>query len=183
MIYLSSDPHFGHVKDFLWRPRGFSSVEEMNEGIIERWNLIVEPDDDAYLLGDVIMGDISNLNYVRRLNGNLHIIYGNHDSDIRIAAYNTLDNVVEGGFGARLKYAGRTFYLSHYPTLTSNTDDEQKPLKRRVFNLCGHSHTQDRFCDMKKGFTCYHVELDAHDCYPVSIDEVIEDIKGFYKEC
>ena len=47
MIYLSSDPHFGHAKDFLWRPRGFSSVEEMNEGIIERWNLIVEPDDDA----------------------------------------------------------------------------------------------------------------------------------------
>lgn len=138
MIYLSSDPHFGHAKDFLWRPRGFSSVEEMNEGIIERWNLIVEPDDDVYLLGDVIMGDISNLNYVRRLNGNLHIIYGNHDSDTRIAAYNTLYNVVEGGFGARLKYAGRTFYLSHYPTLTSNTDDEQKPLKRRVFNLCGH---------------------------------------------
>ena len=31
MIYLSSDTHFGHVKDFLWRPRGFSSVEEMNE--------------------------------------------------------------------------------------------------------------------------------------------------------
>lgn len=59
MIYLSSDTHFGHVKDFLWRPRGFSSVEEMNEGIIERWNLIVEPDDDVYLLGDVIMGDIS----------------------------------------------------------------------------------------------------------------------------
>lgn len=175
MIYLSSDPHFGHAKDFLWRPRGFSSIEEMNEGIIERWNLIVEPDDDVYLLGDVIMGDISNLNYVRRLNGNLHIIYGNHDSDTRIAAYNTLDNIVDGGFGARLKYAGRTFYLSHYPTLTSNTDDEQKPLKRRVFNLCGH----DRFCDMKKGFTCYH----AHDCYPVSIDEVIEDIKGFYKEC
>lgn len=182
MIYLSSDPHFGHAKDFLWRPREFSSVEEMNEGIIERWNLIVEPDDDVYLLGDVIMGDISNLNYVRRLNGNLHIIYGNHDTDTRIAAYDTLYNLVEAGFGARLKYAGRTFYLSHYPTLTGNTDDEQKPLKRRVFNLCGHLHTQDRFCDMKKGLTCYHVELDAHDCYPVSIDEVIEDIKGFYRE-
>lgn len=141
MIYLSSDTHFGHAKDFLWRPRGFSSIEEMNEGIIERWNLIVEPNDDVYLLGDVIMGDIDNLNYVRRLNGNLHIIYGNHDSDTRITAYNTLDNLVEAGFGARLKYAGRVFYLSHYPTLTGNTDDEQKPLKRRVFSLCGHSHT------------------------------------------
>ena len=125
MIYLSSDTHFGHAKDFLWRPRGFSSVEEMNEGIIERWNLIVEPDDDVYLLGDIIMGDISNLNYVRRLNGNLHIIYGNHDTDTRITAYNTLYNVVEAGFGARLKHAGRLFYLSHYPTLTGNTDEDQ----------------------------------------------------------
>ena len=183
-IYFSSDLHFCHNKDFIYKARGFNSIEEHDEELIERFNSIVTPEDDLWILGDLMLGDNDEgIKKIKQLNGNLHIIYGNHDSDIRIAAYNTLDNVVEGGFGVRLKYAGRTFYLSHYPTLTSNTDDEQKPLKRRVFNLCGHSHTQDRFCDMKKGFTCYHVELDAHDCYPVSIDEVVEDIKGFYKEC
>lgn len=48
-----------------------------------------------------------------------------------------------------------------------------------MINLCGHAHTTNPFADMDKGLI-YHVELDAHGCYPISIDDIIEDIKEIY---
>jgi len=76
-----------------------------------------------------------------------------------------------------IKINGYHFYLSHYPTITSNYDDD-KPLNRRVISLCGHSHTNNRFQDMDKGLI-YHVELDAHNNYPVDVETIIKDIKAY----
>ena len=44
-IWLISDTHFNHNQPFLYEPRGFATVEEMNEAIIERWNSLVKPED------------------------------------------------------------------------------------------------------------------------------------------
>ena len=54
MIYFTSDCHFSHDKEFLWGPRGFKNQWEMNEKIIENWNAIIQPDDDVYILGDIV---------------------------------------------------------------------------------------------------------------------------------
>ena len=35
MIYFTSDWHFCHNKPFIYESRGFKSIEEMNEIIIE----------------------------------------------------------------------------------------------------------------------------------------------------
>lgn len=35
MIYLTSDLHFGHNKEFLYKPRGFNSIEAHDEQIIK----------------------------------------------------------------------------------------------------------------------------------------------------
>ena len=35
-IWLISDTHLNHDREFIWKARGFSSVEEMNNAIIER---------------------------------------------------------------------------------------------------------------------------------------------------
>ena len=64
MIYFSSDTHFGHNREFVWKARGFKSVEEMNEAIVRNFNSLITEDDDLYLLGDVIMGDPANIEYV-----------------------------------------------------------------------------------------------------------------------
>ena len=56
-IYLISDTHFNHNKDFVYKARGFNSIEEMNEKIIENWNSVVTDEDTIYVLGDVIMGE------------------------------------------------------------------------------------------------------------------------------
>ncbi len=180
-IWLTSDLHLGHDRDFIWGPRGFNSVEEHDRAIIQNWNNLVSWDDEVWLLGDCMLGD--NESGIRKLNqlaGNIYIITGNHDSATRIQMYaNIRPTIHTMGLAYILKHKGYSFYLSHYPTMTSNLDID-KPLQRRVINLCGHVHTQDRFSDMDKGLI-YHVELDCQNNKPVLLDDIIEDIKK-YKE-
>lgn len=176
-IFLTSDWHFGHDKEFVWKVRGYNSIQEMNEGIIAKHNALVTPEDIVYCLGDCSLGDIDNINNITKLNGQIKIIRGNHDTNRRVEAYKTLPNVEYIGWAEMIKYQGYLFYLSHYPTITSNMD-EGAPLKARVLNLCGHSHANNKFQDMSKGLI-YHVECDAHNCYPVSLDKIIEDFKIF----
>ena len=186
MIYLTSDLHFSHDKDFVWKARGFNSVQEMNERIIERFNSIVSDEDDVYILGDLCMsGNLAeNMHYIKRLKGKLHIVFGNHCTPNRQAMYLSCDNVVEiCGYATVLKYKKYSFYLSHYPTNTGNYDDDGRGLKGRMINLCGHTHTTNEFIDMDKGQMSYHVEMDAHNCYPVSIEEIILTLKHYYNEC
>ena len=180
-VFITSDTHFSHDKDFLWGPRGFKNQWEMNEEIIKRWNNTVSPEDDVYILGDIVMSDIeSGIDALKQLKGKIHIIRGNHCTDTKIDLYKNCYNVVEVCDAKYLKVGKQMFFLSHYPCLTSNCD-EDKPLNRRIINLCGHTHTQDKFLDMDKGLI-YHVELDAHDCYPVQIETIIEDIKVYMEE-
>jgi len=181
-IWICSDLHFGHDKDFIYGPRGFDSIEEHDRTIIKNWNELISWDDEVWLLGDCMLND--NGGGCRKLNqlaGNIRIIAGNHDTATRVQMYaNIRPTILTMGLAYILKYQGYSFYLSHYPTLTVNGDTD-KPLKRQVLNICGHSHTQDRFKDMDKGII-YHAELDAHDNKPVLLDDIIGDIKKYKGE-
>ena len=183
MIYFSSDLHFAHTSmPLIYEKRGFTNSDEMSEAVVRNFNNIVNSNDDVYLLGDYFLnGNEKGMHYFSQLNGRLHLVYGNHDSRVRQELVAKARNVVEVcGYATVLEYKKYHFYLSHYPTLCANYDQD-KPLKAQVINLCGHAHTQDRFVDMDKGLI-YHVELDAHDLKPVSIDEVISDIKSYLKK-
>jgi len=177
MIYFTSDLHFGHDRPFIYKPRGFDNVEAMECGLIDRWNELINDEDEVYVLGDLMLVNISHgVECWNKLRGKKNIILGNHDSAARIKIYSELPDTYILGYAMPFKYKDYHFYLSHYPALTSNCDVDD-PLKTQIINLCGHTHTKDRFSDMDKGLI-YHVELDAHDNKPVSIDRIIEDIKG-----
>lgn len=180
-IWLTSDTHFCHNKEFLWLPRGFGSQYEMNEAIVKNWNNVVNADDDVYLLGDVMLSDnVEGIKLLKSLKGKIHIVLGNHDTDTRIDLYSHCWNVVEIEAAIRLKYNKYRFFLCHYPTICGNYDDG-KELRKHTISLCGHTHTKDRFCDWNKGLI-YHVDMDAHNCTPVDINEVISDIQEKYNE-
>lgn len=167
-----------HDRAFIYAPRGFNSVEEMNRAIIERHNGTVAEDDDVYVLGDLTLGDhAAGAECIKRMNGRLHIVLGNHDSFAREAIYRELPNVVEVKEAIRLKYGKYHFFLTHFPCMTGNLEKES--LTQTTINLCGHSHCRNRFQDMDKSII-YHVELDAHDCMPVEINQIIEELKYFY---
>lgn len=174
-IFIVSDLHLGHSKDFIYGARGFKNVEDMNEAIIRKWNEIVDYEDDVYVLGDLVMGPKINLQMLRRLKGRLHIVRGNHDTDTRWDFCLWLPNVVEANNSFYLCYDGYKFYLTHYPTITTRAD-AGKPLKKCLVNLCGHTHTKDPFEDWGLGMI-YHCEVDAHDCAPVRIEDIIMDLK------
>ena len=173
-IWITSDTHLGHDRDFIWKPRGFNSVDEMNNEIIKRWNEKVQPEDIVYHLGDVMLGDNEvGENLLKQLNGNIKFIIGNHDTNSRIKIYEKYGEIL--GYATVIKHKKKVLYLSHYPTLTGNFDDAARG---GTLNLCGHVHTFDKFLDTDKG-AIYHCEMDAHNCYPILLDDVITDIKNY----
>lgn len=174
-IFITSDLHLGHNKSFIYKARGFETVEEMNAEIIRRWNSVVGEEDDVFVLGDLVMGSLENLRLLEELNGRIHIVRGNHCTNTRWDFYQNLPNVVEANNSLYLRYDGYKFYLSHYPTITTRAD-VGKPLKKCLVNLCGHTHAKDPFEDWGIGMI-YHCEVDAHDCAPVRLEDIITDLK------
>lgn len=182
-IYLTSDTHFSHKPEFLWGPRGFSSVREMNEIIVEKWNSIVEPDDIVYHLGDMALTDtVDAIAYIKKLNGFIWWIRGNHDSRSKVEEITkecknvSLISNPEASWATMFKYDNKiTCYLSHYPTLTANYDE--KHFNQHVIALAGHTHKKEKFLDKNNPFL-YNVCLDAHNCYPIHIEEIISDCRN-----
>lgn len=180
-IWVTSDTHFGHDKEFIWGPRGYQSVEENDKDIIQKWNSIVTPEDIVYHLGDVMLGpDMEyGINCLKQLNGNIHIIRGNHDTNKRWAAYEELPNVTLEGYATILKYKKWNFYLSHFPTITANLGNES--IRQCTINLYGHTHQQTNFYEERPYM--YHIGIDSHNSAPVLLDNIIDDIYRKVDEC
>ena len=175
MIFCTSDLHLGHDKDFIVQARGFETVEEMNAEIIRRWNERVYPDDDVYVLGDLTLGDVEEgIRLIAKLNGYLHIMRGNHDTDKKVERYLELPNVVSVQYADVLKYGKAVFWMGHYPTITANYDDD-KPWAKHVVCLFGHTHQEQPFYNDNPYM--YNVGMDAHNCTPITIDEIVADIR------
>lgn len=173
MIYFTSDLHLMHDKEFLWAPRGFKSIHEMNDAIVNNFNRIVKWDDDLYILGDIMLcNNDAATQLLKLIPGKKHIILGNHDTAARREIYEQLFQTDVIGYADTFKYGKRHFYLSHYPTMTGNYDDKGS---KAVWNLSGHTHSKEV---MQFYPQCiYNVALDAHNCEPVEIEQIIEDIK------
>lgn len=180
-IFLTSDTHFGHDREFLWGPRGFTSSQEHDEAVIKNWNKTVSAEDTVYHLGDLMLGDnLYGIECVKRLNGHIKLIRGNHDTDARWKLYEKLPNVELVGWADVIKYKKYNFYLSHHPTLTSNL--EKAPhLRMHLINLYGHTHQMGKFYqDMPYMF---HVGLDSNNNRPILLDDAIELMKEETKRC
>lgn len=142
MRYYISDLHFfhenlNHSLDF----RGFETVEQMNEYIVGRWNQKVREGDDVVILGDVSAGNAEQTNEIlRRLNGNLFLIEGNHDHFLR---HRKFDMSLFGWVKPyeELRDNKRKVILCHYPVFCYNgqyrVDDNGMP---KTYMLYGHVH-------------------------------------------
>lgn len=148
MRYYIADPHYYHagLNDRMDK-RGFSSLEDMHEYMISQWNSRVRRNDEVVILGDLSVGRAEETNeIVKRLNGRLYWILGNHDS--KLAGNSKLD---KSRFRWIKDYAemndnGRKVVLCHYPILFYNGQfrrDENDNAK--VWMLHGHTHiTEDQ---------------------------------------
>jgi calcineurin-like phosphoesterase family protein len=177
-IWLTSDLHLGHDREFIWGALGYADVNEMNIKQIEKFNSVVSDEDEVWILGDLVLGDIEGgLALLKQLKGKIHVCLGNHDSAKREQAYRDMGWDVQ--LCARFKYKKISFYLSHYPTITHNLDE--KEIWQVVINLFGHTHQETNFYHDDPWM--YHVGVDSHDGYPISLDKVLEDIREEMKKC
>lgn len=161
MIFFTADTHFWHKRILeICRPM-FSTIEEMNETIIARWNARVKPGDIIYHLGDFGWHDSESI--IRRLNGQKFLIEGSHDSE-----------------GKRLK----KYFCQITPMKIIKVDEQPIVLSHcsmRVWELShyggwhifGHSHG----CLPPFGKS-FDVGVDAHDFRPWSFDEIREKMGG-----
>ena len=171
-VWFTSDLHLCHSKPFVYAARGFATVDEMNEKIIENLQAVVGEYDDLYILGDLTLGSLLNaLPLLRRIPGRVHVIIGNHDTDNRIMAYKHLGWEVR--FANVIKYGKYSFFLSHYPTNSSNPGENK--LNLATINLYGHTH-QETSWDAANPFA-YHVGMDSHDCKPILLSDIIDELQ------
>lgn len=115
-IFFTSDTHFGHKNIIKYCKRPFTSVEEMNEKLIENWNSVIGPDDIVFHLGDFAFGGSTLWNDVlNRLNGKIYLVIGNHDE------HNLKDSYMSRfewyGYQAHIYIEGKSIYLNHCPLL------------------------------------------------------------------
>ena len=176
-IWFTSDLHFCHDKEFVWKARGFNNIEEMNQAIVDRFNSKIQPEDTLYILGDVMLNDNeAGEKYLSQIKGKKIFIRGNHDTNPRVEIYKKYTDE-EIKYADMIKYKKKTFYLSHYPTLTGNIGEE---FHKVILNLHGHTHQTESFTD--DNFYMYHVGVDSHDCYPVHIDDILTACKELFQK-
>ena len=160
MIYFTADTHFNHP--LMARLRKFTSVGAMNVFIIKIWNKTIKSKDIVYHLGDFCFGGHDIVKKFRyQLNGQIHLIIGNHDfsnriqnidglftslSDIKIIKYNHQKIVL-------CHYAMRVWPSSHYNT----------------WQLYAHSHSK-----LPPIGKQWDVGLDNNNFKILSIDNIID---------
>ena len=139
MNYYISDLHLSHANVIKFDSRPYDTIEEMETDFISRWNNQVSNGDHVYLLGDFIWkaGSDEWLRIIRKLNGNIHLILGNHDPRqystgvqkalAEITSYKELNEKVDG--------KDYRLVLSHYAILSYYGS-----CYSQTFHLHGHTH-------------------------------------------
>ena len=164
-IFFISDHHFQHANILSFKdndgnlPRGdkFSSVEEMDEYMIDRWNSVVKQGDIVYHLGDVFFGDKQEFRKkFNRLAGKKRLVAGNHD-DIKWIAKSEM-------FSKILIFR----MLPDYGLIATHVPIHQDSLKMKdLTNVHGHYHHNP---SPPGPYKCVSVE--QVDYTPVSIKEL-----------
>jgi calcineurin-like phosphoesterase family protein len=136
-IWVISDTHFHHqnVLSFknkdgdLIRGSRFSSVDEMDEYMLECWNSTIKPGDLVYHLGDVFIGPKDRFEeFWPKLHGSKRLVVGNHD-DVKYFS--------KGGFFNKVMlwrlFKEENLLLTHVPVHPSG-------LHGSIINVHGHTH-------------------------------------------
>lgn len=176
-IYFTSDSHFWHKNILDFEKRPYSSVEEMNEGMIQTWNNNIGDNDVVYHLGDFSLTNYENtVDVLSRLNGKIVLIKGNHDKSKhykKIGKLGLLHDYHE--VGTYMKCDKQQMWLTHFPM-----DIGIRPLK---WSIHGHIHSEESYAPnhINVGVDSPWLQ-DREFGVPVSLEELMEHIKKVAEE-
>lgn len=168
-MFAVADTHFFHAR-IIEFGRPFATIEEHNETIVANWNATVLPEDKIYVLGDCVFGGGENFKIFERLNGEKHLILGNHDTKKR-AYYEPYFKTVEAY--AEMRFHDGTILMSHMPV------HPDQMAKRFAVNVHGHVHAKTLMAYARPGREWesederyFNVSLENINYRPILIDEI-----------
>ena len=141
--FVISDTHFNHAgilefKDYIGKPvRGFDSIEQMNQCMLDNWNDTVGPKDTVIHCGDVLFGldkvDWLTANFAK-LPGKKRLVLGNHDNPKHLAPFFK-------DIQMWIDMSDKGFLFSHTPQHASTLAESHRFGTGKVLNVHGHIHT------------------------------------------
>lgn len=190
MIWFTSDIHFWHANVIRYCNRPFSSVEEMNDALINNWNKVVAPNDTVYCLGDFSLAFRPVEAYSSILNGTKYLVPGNHDF---CHSYHKKSRSKENRDRWIKKYEDHGWIVLPEQTTLSVTDsievnmchlpyefvhtehddkyERWRPKDDGKWLICGHVHEKWKL----KG-KMINVGVDQWNYTPVSIEDILKII-------
>lgn len=172
-VFLASDHHFGHknILNFTKKDgskvRDFSSVEEMNEHIIEKHNSVVGKYDRVYFLGDVVMNK-KYMDCLERLNGKIVLIKGNHDI-FELKEYVKYFEDIRGSHVFNSDTKEGRIIATHIPIHLDSLD-------RFYANVHGHLHDGEVMYGDNPDPYYFCVSMERIDYTPISLEEMKKKI-------
>lgn len=155
-IWFVSDLHFGHNNVISYCQRPFTSVEEMDQTLVDNWNKTVAGNYKVYCLGDMAF---HNYERISELNGIKFLIPGNHDLERSKKIFPHFQEVCPELHYLKVSKEKR-FVLCHYPI--------ESWRREYPMHLHGHSHGTS-----VKRHNRLDVGVDATRGYrPIHIDEI-----------
>jgi calcineurin-like phosphoesterase family protein len=164
-VYFTADNHFGHSGARSLYRRPFASVAEMDKAMIDRWNSVVQPEDEIWHLGDFAVRQPSERvgSLLSVLHGSKHLVTGNND-DAAVTGCNSWESRQQY---VELMIDGTRLVLCHYPFRT------WRDMAKGAINLHGHSHGR-----LKPQARQYDVGVDVWDFRPVALEQVLASTKS-----
>lgn len=158
--WFTSDTHFWHQNIIKYCNRPWKTAEEMNDGMVERWNSVVGKYDTVFHLGDFSFGNRAKVESVfNRLNGKINLIMGNHD---RLEVSEYYDIGFHRVYDRPIVYRD-FFLLSHAPLQWVENGGVYA-------NIYGHVHDMAVYNTFTANSCCACVE--RHEYRPISFTEV-----------
>lgn len=138
-LWFTSDWHLDHGAILVHeKSRPFKTRDEMNEAIIENNNRFVAKEDTVYNLGDLFFRTTkARMAELRqRINGRIHMIWGNHDDDYTKKIANTFESVQDMKY---LRIDGERIHMCHYKLEVWRANNHG------TWHIFGHSHGNLKF--------------------------------------
>jgi len=165
--YILSDLHLGHENIIDYCDRPFTSVQEMNDTLIENWNRTVDTNDIVFFLGDLgHFADETQLrDWLDKLDGRIVFIGGNHDHpDEYVDSLNTHQYYI-------LSQGDQEFCCTHRP--------ENAPRFWDGWIIHGHHHNNhpDDYPLVEPETKSVNVSVELLEYEPLPVTELVEYIE------
>jgi len=145
-LFVTSDTHFNHNKEFVTKTRGYENAQQMTEDMINTINTVVGPEGILLHLGDFCLNTTREMyeDILSKLKiKEIWMLWGNHNNPIQRTYGGTREQISAFNKGVFIKYLShyftfrrgkKSFVCFHFPIHVWDGVNDGS------MHLCGHSH-------------------------------------------